>query len=841
MIRCLVTDERGYISVVQPGNYLKLVRLVLLFVVWFDESCAVLPAFRELSSVDSSSVPPRRIKVIGSALEYFKRNSKIFKMGGSPRDLHTGGESAELPSFGCWGARFFTTIAYKCITFDMKERPKMDEIIKTIEKALDIHIIEIDDDDDIGIFNSTIIIKLNDLSNPELFFLKPWTLKRYTVEYPSYSSKNYIKKFLRALRPKWREKVTAIEESKDLTSLSLNELIKNLKESSDEESLISGSKDEEYTMAVRRFKKFFKRRGRDSGEEDDEKAKDETCLMNQVSSEENKVHACHKAKNIVSTTRCLERIHMDLFGPLAIRCYGGNLYTLVIVDDYSSKAYIILYKYTMKIEELLNVAFDETPPPSKTSPLVDDDLHEKEAIKIIKNKNLENDIEDETLEVEKIVNIKLSKNHPVEDVIGNLNKRTLSLYDRLASKDDVLGWEDRLKICIMVAKVLNYLHSGVGEHGRVIHGDLKWENILLNPWILEEIKLCGFKHSKLVPLNQPYQHHHCPEKLFREHHTDPIYKETNLLNTESDVYSFGVLMFVILHGTGSNETQFRDKNLRQLMILVRGCSDDEPYKLVDPIISMNFDSRSLQIFTTLAYKCISFDVKKRPRMDEIIKTIEKAFDIQTYGSAFTYSRRITEKFEIPLEEMRRVIATEDFNRKISSKPHVSIYRRKLVDTFNTFEYSMLMLEIFLISSFHHENITPFIGYCYKNDEATIVSKYAVNGSLYGNEKIIVYEYASNGSLDCHLTNKNKSRFLTWEHRLKICLGAARGLDYLHTGRGEDHRVIHRDVKSANILLDHNWVAKVCDFGLSKSGPINQQHTQVYTNAAGTNFYMDPVY
>ncbi|GJX90342.1 copia protein [Tanacetum coccineum] len=104
-----------------------------------------------------------------------------------------------------------------------------------------------------------------------------------------YSSKNYVRKFLRALHPKWRAKVTAIEESKDLTSLSLDELIGNLKvhemiikkdseivkakverkslalkakkESSDEECLTSGSEDEEYAMAVRDFKKFFKRRG----------------------------------------------------------------------------------------------------------------------------------------------------------------------------------------------------------------------------------------------------------------------------------------------------------------------------------------------------------------------------------------------------------------------------------------------------------------------------------------------------------------------------------------------------------------------------------------------------
>ncbi|GKF74608.1 zf-CCHC domain-containing protein, partial [Tanacetum coccineum] len=105
-----------------------------------------------------------------------------------------------------------------------------------------------------------------------------------------YSSKNYVRKFLRALHPKWRAKVTEIKESKDLTSLSLDELIGNLKvlemiikkdskivkakverkslalkakkESSDEECSTFGSEDEEYAMVVRDFKKFFKRRGR---------------------------------------------------------------------------------------------------------------------------------------------------------------------------------------------------------------------------------------------------------------------------------------------------------------------------------------------------------------------------------------------------------------------------------------------------------------------------------------------------------------------------------------------------------------------------------------------------
>ncbi|GJT14614.1 hypothetical protein Tco_0861656 [Tanacetum coccineum] len=102
-----------------------------------------------------------------------------------------------------------------------------------------------------------------------------------------------------------------------------------------------------------------------------------------------RAHASHKAKNIVSTTRCLELLHMDLFRSSIVWSYGGYRYTLVIVDDYSRK-----------VKESLNVTFDETPPPSKTSPLVDDDLDEEEAIKVTEKKKLENDIEDETLEID---------------------------------------------------------------------------------------------------------------------------------------------------------------------------------------------------------------------------------------------------------------------------------------------------------------------------------------------------------------------------------------------------------------------------------------------------------
>jgi hypothetical protein len=79
----------------------------------------------------------------------------------------------------------------------------------------------------------------------------------------------------------------------------------------------------------------------------------------------------------------------------------------------------------MKVEESLNVTFDETPPPPKTLPLEDDDVIEEETIEVSKNKSLGNDNEVETLEENEVANIKESKSHPLGNIICSLNQRTL--------------------------------------------------------------------------------------------------------------------------------------------------------------------------------------------------------------------------------------------------------------------------------------------------------------------------------------------------------------------------------------------------------------------------------
>nr|XP_043627317.1 probable serine/threonine-protein kinase PBL28 [Erigeron canadensis] len=136
-----------------------------------------------------------------------------------------------------------------------------------------------------------------------------------------------------------------------------------------------------------------------------------------------------------------------------------------------------------------------------------------------------------------------------------------------------------------------------------------------------------------------------------------------------------------------------------------------------------------------------------------------------------------------------------------------------------------LAQLELLSRCENPNVLRLFGFC-------------VDGPV----RILVYEYASNGSLDNYLNSTDKMINLTWDQRLKMCLGIAYGLNYLHKAEGDKRITIHGDIKSDNILLDENLEVKIADFGLSLFHPINHSESTIHMkNFAGTNVYADPEY
>ncbi|KAK1416510.1 hypothetical protein QVD17_32301 [Tagetes erecta] len=374
---------------------------------------------------------------------------------------------------------------------------------------------------------------------------------------------------------------------------------------------------------------------------------------------------------------------------------------------------------------------------------------------------------------------------------------------------------------------------------------------------------------------------------------DAEYFSTRILTRKSDVYAFGVVLLEVLCGRPALDFTL-DEQQHSLAAWAKQCiKEGKTDQIIDPSLRGQVESNCLKEFGRIAYECVLSSSKDRPTMTKVLARLEfvLSWTLQSMQRA-TNQKHIRKSMFIEKawtmfftkSPTRMSPNTKKLGQSIGNKNKRfmtieggSEQRQKTIPKLKMLTFSELktatknfgderflgeggygkvfigwldsvtlapkkdgdglavaikksspnraqglnewQAEVKFLGTFSHPNIIKLYGYCWENKNF-----------------LLVYEYMQKGSLDMHLF-KEGVKPLPWDTRVKIAMGAAQGLAFLHT---IENNVICRDIKSSNILLDKDFNAKLSDFGLAKLGPVNGE-SHISTDIAGTYGYMAPEY
>lgn len=327
-----------------------------------------------------------------------------------------------------------------------------------------------------------------------------------------------------------------------------------------------------------------------------------------------------------------------------------------------------------------------------------------------------------------------------------------------------------------------------------------------------------FIYSNLTePINPSNRMKTLAAPFFEDWVVDPV--ESRFVNisiggiADSDQTAFlnGIEIMELLKYSGVNNQPYRMKNMKTIAYIVAGCVALMLILVIGLFIGINYGkaklnrrSHAMLSYGGDSYTDLNIDPSTAPHLSLNLRI------------PFRDILKATNNFDKGL-----IIGQGGFGKvykgTLSNGRKVAVKRGEKGHGQGRPEF---VTEIMVLSKIRHRHLVSLVGYCDQKSEM-----------------ILVYEFMENGNLQDHLYGNLQDRSkLSWEQRLEICISAARGLHYLHTGPKE--AIIHRDVKSTNILLNDLYVAKVADFGISRLDNVDDSDISGMKGSFG---YMDPEY